>query len=391
VLLIIEDDEAFGRTLLGMVREHNFRGVVANTGAQGLEFARTLRPQAITLDLRLPDMDGWVVLDQLKHNPETRHIPVHVISGAENLSRGLECGAIAMLQKPVSSEALEDALGSIERFIERRVRRLLVVEDDETQRKSIVELIASGDDDDLATTAVDSGEAALEALSKERYDCMVLDLKLPGISGFELIKRVKEHTDWRRTPIIVYTGKELTREEDTELRGLTDTIIVKDVKSPERLLDETALFLHRVEAKLPLDKRQMLRRLSETDPALTGKRVLVVDDDARNLFAITTILEQHEMQVAYAENGQQAIDALKNQGPFDIVLMDVMMPEMDGYEATRRIRAQREHEHLPIIALTAKAMQGDREKCIQAGASDYITKPVDSDQLVSLLRVWLYR
>ncbi|HET8937640.1 MAG TPA: HAMP domain-containing protein [Polyangiales bacterium] len=390
VLLIIEDDEAFGRTLLGMVREHNFRGVVANTGAQGLEFARTLRPQAITLDLRLPDMDGWVVLDQLKHTPETRHIPVHVISGAENLSRGLECGAIAMLQKPVSSEALEDALGSIERFIERRVRRLLVVEDDETQRNSIVELIASGDDD-LATTAVDSGEAALEALSKERYDCMVLDLKLPGISGFELIKRVKEHTDWRRTPIIVYTGKELTREEDTELRGLTDTIIVKDVKSPERLLDETALFLHRVEAKLPLDKRQMLRRLSETDPALAGKRVLVVDDDARNLFAITTILEQHEMQVAYAENGQQAIDALKDQGPFDIVLMDVMMPEMDGYEATRRIRAQREHEHLPIIALTAKAMQGDREKCIQAGASDYITKPVDSDQLVSLLRVWLYR
>jgi CheY-like chemotaxis protein len=220
---------------------------------------------------------------------------------------------------------------------------------------------------------------------------MVLDLKLPGISGFELIKRVKEHDEWRRTPIIVYTGKELTREEDMELRGLTDTIIVKDVKSPERLLDETALFLHRVEAKLPNDKRQMLRRLSETDPALAGKRVLVVDDDARNLFAITTILEQHEMKVGYAENGQQAIDVLRNQGPFDIVLMDVMMPEMDGYEATRRIRAQPEHKQLPIIALTAKAMQGDREKCIQAGASDYITKPVDSDQLVSLLRVWLYR
>jgi HAMP domain-containing protein/CheY-like chemotaxis protein/signal transduction histidine kinase len=390
VLLIIEDDEAFGRTLLDMVREHNFRGVVANTGAQGLEFARSLRPHAITLDLRLPDMDGWVVLDQLKHTPETRHIPVHVISAADNLSRGLEVGAIAMLQKPVSAEALEEALTSIERFIERRVRRLLVVEDDETQRKSIVELIASGDDD-LATTAVDSGEAALEALAQERFDCMVLDLKLPGISGFELIKRVKENTDWRRTPIIVYTGKELTREEDTELRGLTDTIIVKDVKSPERLLDETALFLHRVEAKLPSDKRQMLRRLSESDPALTGKRVLVVDDDARNLFAITTILEQHEMKAAYAENGQQALDALRNQGPFDIVLMDVMMPEMDGYEATRRIRLQPEHAQLPIIALTAKAMQGDREKCIQAGASDYITKPVDSDQLVSLLRVWLYR
>ena len=390
VLLIIEDDEAFGRTLLDMVREHNFRGVVANTGAQGLEFARTLRPQAITLDLRLPDMDGWVVLDQLKHTPETRHIPVHVISAADNLSRGLEQGAIAMLQKPVSAEAIDEALASIERFIERRVRRLLVVEDDETQRNSIVDLIASGDDE-LETTAVDSGEAALEALSQERYDCMVLDLKLPGISGFDLIKRVKEHAEWRRTPIIVYTGKELTREEDTELRGLTDTIIVKDVKSPERLLDETALFLHRVEAKLPNDKRQMLRRLSETDPALAGKRVLVVDDDARNLFAITTILEQHDMKVAYAENGQQALDALRDNGPFDIVLMDVMMPEMDGYEATRRIRAQAEHKQLPIIALTAKAMQGDREKCIQAGASDYITKPVDSDQLVSLLRVWLYR
>jgi len=390
VLLIIEDDEAFGRTLLDMVREHNFRGVVANTGAQGLEFARTLRPQAITLDLRLPDMDGWVVLDQLKHTPETRHIPVHVISAADNLSRGLEQGAIAMLQKPVSAEAIDEALASIERFIDRRVRRLLVVEDDATQRNSIVDLIASGDDE-LETTAVESGEAALEALSKDRYDCMVLDLKLPGISGYELIKRVKEHAEWRRTPIIVYTGKELTREEDTELRGLTDTIIVKDVKSPERLLDETALFLHRVEAKLPNDKRQMLRRLSETDPALAGKRVLVVDDDARNLFAITTILEQHEMRVAYAENGQQAIDALRDNGPFDIVLMDVMMPEMDGYEATRRIRAQSEHKQLPIIALTAKAMQGDREKCIQAGASDYITKPVDSDQLVSLLRVWLYR
>jgi CheY-like chemotaxis protein len=211
------------------------------------------------------------------------------------------------------------------------------------------------------------------------------------MSGLELIKQVKEHTAWRRTPIIVYTGKELTREEDTELRRVTDTIIVKDVKSPERLLDETALFLHRVESNLPSAKRQMLRRLSESDPALAGKRVLVVDDDARNLFAITTILEQHEMSVSYAENGQQALDALERGDSFDVVLMDIMMPEMDGYEATRRIRSQPQHEKLPIIALTAKAMQGDREKCIQAGASDYITKPVDADQLVSLLRVWLYR
>jgi HAMP domain-containing protein/signal transduction histidine kinase/DNA-binding response OmpR family regulator len=387
VLLIIEDDEAFGRTLLGLVRDHDFRGVVAKTGAQGLEFARTLQPHAITLDLRLPDMDGWVVLDQLKHNPATRHIPVHVISGLDEAARGLELGAIAFLQKPVEAEAIDDAMNHIEAFLERRVKQLLVVEDDEVQRKSIVELIG---DEDVVTTAVGSGEAALEALEENSFDCMVLDLKLPGISGVELIKKVRENTAWRRTPIIVYTGKELTREEDTELRRITDTIIVKDVKSPERLLDETALFLHRVESKLPTAKRQMLRLLSERDPALAGKRVLVVDDDARNLFAITTILEQHEMVVSYAENGQQALDSLKG-AQFDIVLMDIMMPEMDGYEATRRIRSQVEHEALPIIALTAKAMQGDREKCIQAGASDYITKPVDADQLVSLLRVWLYR
>jgi HAMP domain-containing protein/CheY-like chemotaxis protein len=388
VLLAIEDDEAFGRILLGLARDHKFRGVVARTGSQGLEFARQLTPDAITLDLRLPDMDGWVVLDQLKHNPATRHIPVHVISASDEQARGLECGAIDFLLKPADPDELEQVMQRIETFIERRVKRLLVVEDDETQRKSLVELIG---EEDLITVAVDSGEAALEALGKNSYDCIVLDLKLPGMTGVELIKAMKENPNWQRTPIIVYTGKELTREEDTELRRLADTIIVKDVKSPERLLDETALFLHRVESRLPPASRQILRRLSESDPALAGKRVLVVDDDARNLFAITTILEQHEMLVTYAENGQQALDALASSTSIDLVLMDIMMPEMDGYEATRRIRAQQQHQQLPIIALTAKAMQGDREKCIQAGASDYITKPVDADQLVSLLRVWLYR
>jgi HAMP domain-containing protein/signal transduction histidine kinase/DNA-binding response OmpR family regulator len=388
VLLVIEDDETFSRILLGLARDHKFRGVVAKTGQQGLEFARQINPDAITLDLRLPDMDGWVVLDQLKHSPATRHIPVHVISGADEQARGLECGAIAFLRKPAEAEELEQAMTRIEGFLERRVKRLLVVEDDDTQRKALVELVG---DEDLVTTAVDSGEAALAALSENVFDCIVIDLKLPGMSGVELINAMKEHPTWQRTPIIVYTGKELTRDEDTELRRIADTIIVKDVKSPERLLDETALFLHRVESRLPDASRQILRRLSESDPALAGKRVLVVDDDARNLFAITTILEQHEMQVTYAENGQQALDRLTSGAQVDVVLMDIMMPEMDGYEATRRIRMLQAHEKLPIIALTAKAMQGDREKCIQAGASDYITKPVDADQLVSLLRVWLYR
>ena len=387
VLLMIEDDETFGRALLGFAREHGFRGVVAATGQQGIEMARVLRPDAITLDLRLPDMDGWVVLDQLKHEPLTRHIPVHVISASDEERRSLDSGAIAYLRKPAEKEAVDDALGRIQGFLERRVRRLLVVEDDEVQRKSIVELIGNGD---VVTTSVGSGEEALTTLAQEPYDCIVLDLKLPGMSGVELMKAVRDRPAYRRLPIIVYTGKDLTREEEMELQMLSESIIIKDVRSPERLLDETALFLHRVEANLPDPKRQMLRRLTESDPALARKRVLLVDDDARNLFAITTILEQHEMQVVYAENGQQALDKLASHADIQIVLMDIMMPEMDGYEAMRRIRAQPQFARLPIIALTAKAMKGDREKCIEAGASDYITKPIDATQLVSLLRVWLY-
>jgi HAMP domain-containing protein/CheY-like chemotaxis protein len=387
VLLMIEDDETFGRVLLGFARDRGFRGVVATTGSQGLELAKMFRPDAITLDLRLPDMDGWVVLDQLKHGAETRHIPVHVISGLDEERRGLDCGAIAYLHKPADKDAVDDALVRIQTFLERRVKRLLVVEDDEVQRRSIVELIGNHD---VVTTAVESGETALAALDEQPFDCVVLDLRLPGMSGFELMKAIRDRPDSRRMPVIVYTGKELTREEETELRLLAETIIVKDVRSPERLLDETALFLHRVEADLPDPKREILRRLTATDPALVGKKVLLVDDDARNLFAITTILEQHEMKVVYAENGQQALDKLAAEEGIQIILMDIMMPEMDGYEATRRIRAQPRYANLPIIALTAKAMKGDREKCIDAGASDYITKPIDADQLVSLLRVWLY-
>jgi CheY-like chemotaxis protein/HAMP domain-containing protein len=392
VLLIVEDDETFGRTLLGMCRDRGFRGVVATTGAQALELARSLNPDGITLDLRLPDMDGWVVLDQLKHDPRTRHIPVHVISALDSADerRGLEQGAIAYLQKTADLEALGQAMGRLQSFLERKVKRLLVVEDDEVQRRAIVELIGNGD---VVTTAVPSAEEALAVLDGDRepFDCVVMDLKLPGMSGFDLISAVKQRQGSRRIPIIVYTGKELSRDEETRLRQIAETIIVKDVRSPERLLDETALFLHRVESRLPAPKREMLRRVAESDPSLAGKKVLLVDDDARNLFALTTVLEQHAMKVAYAENGQQALDKLKADEEIDVVLMDIMMPEMDGYEATRRIRAQTKYATLPVIALTAKAMKGDREKCIQAGASDYITKPVDPDQLVSLLRVWLYR
>ena len=370
--------------------EAGFRVSTANGGRAGLERLTRERYDVLVLDLMLPDMDGWVLLDRLKHDNEVRHIPVHIISaaGTGEERRGLELGAMAVLSKPLEKEVLESTLQQMQEFLSRRVKRLLVVEDDDTQRQAIVELIGG---QDVETTTVESAEEALGALVGEPFDCLVLDLKLPGMSGMELIRKIKDNPAWRRLPIIVYTGKELTREEQSGLAQLAETVIVKDVRSPERLLDETALFLHRVEANLPETKRRMLRSIAYGDPLLKGRRVLVVDDDVRNIFAITSVLERHEMDVQYAENGHDALAKLAEDDTVDVVLMDIMMPEMDGYESMRRIRAQPKFKGLPIIALTAKAMKGDREKCIEAGASDYVTKPVDPDQLVSLLRVWLYR
>jgi CheY-like chemotaxis protein len=390
VLLIVEDDEGFAQILLDMARDRGFRGIVAGTGGDAMELARALKPDAITLDLLLPDMDGWVLLDRLKHDAEVRHIPVHIISAAGDGEerRGLEHGAVTVLTKPLEKEVLESTLQQMQEFLNRRVKRLLVVEDDDTQRQAIVELIAGTD---VEITTVESAEAALDALAGQPFDCLVLDLKLPGMPGMELIQRIKEDQGLRRLPVIVYTGKELSREEQSGLAQLAETVIVKDVRSPERLLDETALFLHRVEASLPEVKRRMLRAVAYGDPLLKGRRVLVVDDDMRNIFAITSVLERHEMDVSYAETGHDALAKLAEDDGIDVVLMDIMMPEMDGFEAMRRIRQQPKFKSLPIIALTAKAMKGDREKCIEAGASDYVTKPVDPDQLISLLRVWLYR
>jgi len=388
VLLIIDDDLPFAKILLELARENGFRGVVALRGDTGLTLARELRPDAITLDLRLPVVDGWAILDRLKHDPRTRHIPVHVISAVEEgRQRGLRLGAMAYLQKPIDHAALSSAFASVKGFVERRVKNLLVVEDDPTQRAAIVSLIGNGD---VHSTAVGTAQEALDALGRERFDCMVLDLGLPDMSGFEFIERVKANEAMRDIPIIVYTGRDLTQEEETELKRVTDAIIVKSVNSPEHLLDETALFLHRIEANLPESKRRMLQQVHQSDPVFVGKRVLVVDDDVRNIFAITSVLERQGMVVSFAENGRKGIEALKASPNVDVVLMDVMMPEMDGYETTREIRKDSRFAALPIIALTAKAMKGDREKCIAAGASDYITKPVDPDALLSLLRIWLY-
>jgi CheY-like chemotaxis protein/HAMP domain-containing protein/GAF domain-containing protein len=402
VVLIIEDEKSFAKILLDMAREKDFKGLVALDGEDGLDMAHAFHPDAITLDIDMPGTDGWSVLERLKTHPETRHIPVHIISGIRERQQGLKAGAIAYLEKPASKEALEDSFTRIGELIDRQVKRLLVVEDDEAQRRSIVELITH---EDVEITAVATATEALDELTKTHFDCMVLDLGLRGggTDGFELLETVKTDPAMKELPIIIYTGKELSAQEDTRLRKFAETIIVKDKKAPERLLDETALFLHRVEARLPEQKRRMLKRLHNTvhehdrrttlarSAVFHGKGVLVVDDDVRNIFSLTSMLEEHGMNVSFAENGQDAIARLESTPGLDIVLMDVMMPGMDGYETTRAIRDRPQFRGLPIIALTAKAMKGDREKCIAAGASDYITKPVDTDQLLSLLRVWLYR
>ncbi|PMB48518.1 hybrid sensor histidine kinase/response regulator, partial [Fischerella thermalis CCMEE 5330] len=387
-LLIVEDDTKFARILLDMVRQNEFKGIVAHSGNTGLALAQQYQPSAIILDIRLPGMDGWAVLDRLKHDANTRHIPVHVMTVEEGKQRSLQQGAIAYLQKPISSETLHQAITKIKGFVERRVKNLLVVEDDENQRQSIVDLIGNTD---VGTTAVSTASEALQAIGNGQFDCVVLDLGLPDMNGFELIEQIKQSPNGEALPIIVYTARELTRAEDVQLRRIAETIIVKDVRSPERLLDETALFLHRVQADLPAPKRQILEQLQNSDFQLAGKKVLIIDDDVRNIFALTSMLERYQMQIFYAENGSDGIEVLQNNPDINVVLMDVMMPEMDGYETTRCIRANPDFKSLPIIALTAKAMQGDREKCIEAGASDYITKPVDTEQLLSLLRVWLYR
>ncbi|HYP00883.1 MAG TPA: response regulator, partial [Pyrinomonadaceae bacterium] len=387
VVLIVEDDLNFARILLDLAREKNFKGLVATRGDAALALARKYKPDAITLDIKLPDRDGWTVLDRLKHDPNTSHIPVHIISGEEQRQRALHLGAITHLQKPVSREDLGSAFDQIAAFADRRVRRLLVVEDDEVQRMSIVELIGNGD---VTTTAVATGQEALDALQTEPFDCMVVDLKLPDMTGFELIEKIQKDLGRADLPIIVYTGKELTAKEETQLRKVADAIIVKEVSSPERLLAETALFLHRVEANLPEPKRRMLEQLHRRDPVLAGRKVLIVDDDVRNIFALTSALESHNMEVVHAENGQEGIDTLQATEGVEAVLMDIMMPGMDGYEAIRAIRQIERFKNLPIIALTAKAMKADRDRCIEAGASDYISKPLDIDQLLSLLRVWLY-
>jgi signal transduction histidine kinase/CheY-like chemotaxis protein/methyl-accepting chemotaxis protein len=386
VVLIIEDDLKFADILLKQAHAKKFKCIAAATGEDGLVLAMQYKPQAIILDLDLPGMSGFEVLAELKSTPALRHIPVHIMSVNERTLEPIKDGAVEYITKPVDKKELEEAFNRIENFISRKIKNLLVIEDDANSRIAIRKLIGNGD---VKTFEAETGEEALQIIHESRIDCIVLDIGLPDMTGFDFIYKLEKLPGVHIPPIIIYTGKDLSREENEELQKHTETIIIKGVKSEDRLLDETALFLHRTISDLPVSKQRMITELYDKESIFTKKKVLLVDDDMRNVFALSKVLKERGMEVTKAENGLKALEALDKEPDINLVLMDIMMPEMDGYEAMRRIRAQQRFRHLPMIALTAKAMKDDKQKCIDAGANDYITKPVDLERLLSLLRVWL--
>jgi signal transduction histidine kinase/DNA-binding response OmpR family regulator/CHASE3 domain sensor protein len=385
-VLVIEDDPNFARILYDLAHEKQYRCLVAFHADEGLELARQYRPDAVLLDIRLPDRSGLSVLQLLKDDATTRHIPVHVVSGSENGEAALHLGAIGYALKPATREQLMDVFRLIETKLTQKIKRVLLVEDDDRQRDSVVQLIS---DDDVDIVAVGSGEEALALLRTTIYDCMIIDLKLPDMQGNELLQKMAAEQLAAFPPVIVYTGRNLSRAEEADLHKYSRSIIIKGARSPERLLDEVTLFLHKVEADLSSERQTMLRTVRSRDRVFEGRRILLVDDDVRNIFALTSALEQKGVLVEVGRNGFEAIEKMDANPDIDLVLMDVMMPGMDGLEATRRIRADARFERLPIIAITAKAMKDDQEQCLAAGASDYLAKPIDLSRLYSLLRVWM--
>ena len=388
VLLIVEDDPGFAQVMADLGRERGFKIVVATRGTDAIASARELRPDAISFDIGLPDLDGWRVLDRLKDDPETRHIPVFLVSAADELERGRRSGAVGFLAKPAERGQIAAAFGRLRELVEQQQKRLLVLEGDLGRRSEILEIIGNSDVD---AQAVASASEALALLSAQRFDCIVLSTLGDYGPVLALLRKLEANTELRAIPVILYGPGELWASAEDELRALSSRMVLKQVRSLERLFDETALFLHRDAARLPEDKQAIVRRLHSTTEALAGRTVLIVDDDVRNIFAMTSLLERHGMQVISAENGREALQRLESTPAIDVVLMDIMLPEMDGYETTRAIRSMPDRRTLPILALTAKAMKGDREKCLEAGASDYIAKPVEADHLVAQLRSWLQR
>ncbi len=385
-VLVIEDEPEFARILFDLAHELDYRCLVALSAGEGLALAASQKPDAVLLDIRLPDSSGLSVLQQLKDNPATRHIPVHIVSSVENGGEALHLGAIGYALKPTSREQLEEVFRKLQEKSSQKIKRVLLVEDDERQRESVVQLIA---DADVEINAVGTGGEALSLLHEQIFDCMIIDLKLPDMQGGELLERMASEEVCSFPPVIVYTGRNLTRDEEAQLLKYSRSIIIKGARSPERLLDEVTLFLHKIESELSSERQTMLKAVRGRDRVFEGRTILLVDDDVRNVFALTSALESRGARVEVGRNGFEAIAKLDEVPGIDLVLMDVMMPGMDGLEATRRIRADGRFDRLPIIAITAKAMKDDQEQCLAAGANDYLAKPIDLSRLYSLLRVWM--
>jgi len=388
ILLIVEDDPHYARVLVDLARDKGFKVLVAARGAEALDLAKQFQPTAVSLDVFLPDMLGWTVLSQLKHNPLTRHIPVQIITLDEDRQHALARGAFSYVSKPTTTEGVSAALSQIKEYAKPRRKRLLIVEDNAAEQISIRELL---DHNDIEIVTTDTGAGALSTLRENPCDCVVLDLRLPDMSGFEVLDNIRKDESLSNVPVVVFTGRELSVEEDAELHTMARSIVVKGVESPERLLDETSLFLHRVITELPIEKQRMLEKLNSSDEDLVGQTALLVDDDARNIFALSSVLERRGMRVLTATTGSEAVALVEKNPEIAIVLMDIMMPQMDGYQTIGVIRENPALRRLPIIALTAKAMKGDREKCLEAGASDYLAKPVNTEQLLLAIRMWLHR
>lgn len=393
LILVVEDDPRFAEILANLAHEQKFQCLVTASAQEALVLAREHLPSAILLDIALPDASGLFVLERLKHDARTRHIPVHVVSGSDYADKALALGAVGYMLKPVPEEKLTEAFQALEARLTRRLHRVLVVEDDSVQRGALCKLLGSRDVEALG--ARDAADC-LAQLRASTFDCMVLDLSLPDASGFSLLETLSEDEAYQFPPVIIYTGRELSADEEQRLRRYSKSIIIKGAKSPERLLDEIALFLHQVVAELPAEQQRMIEKARSRDAALEGRRVLLAEDDVRNVFALTSLLEPMGVSLEIARNGREALAALarareRKSPPIDLVLMDIMMPEMDGLTAMREIRAQPEWKKLPIIALTAKAMANDQEQCLAAGASDYLAKPLDVEKLLSLVRVWMPR
>ncbi|MFK5856489.1 MAG: response regulator [Bacteroidota bacterium] len=388
VVLIIEDDYNFASVLLNLAHEHKFKAIIALDGESGLHMADYHIPRAIILDVGLPGINGYEVMKRLKQNHKTRHIPVHFISANDTDIKAFKMGAIGYLTKPVEKEQIDNVFDKIEAIISKPIKKLIIVEDEAIMRKSIINLMKS---DNIIITDVETGKEAFDKVSKEEFDCMILDLGLEDMTGFELLDLLKKNKVASNLPIVIYTGRDLTHEENDKLRSYSKSIILKGARSFERLLAETTLFLHQVESKLPDNKKKMLEKVHSKDDVIEGKTILVVDDDMRNVFAISSLLESFKANIIVGKNGIDGINKLHENSNIDLILMDIMMPEMDGYEAMRNIRKEKQYQNMPIIALTAKAMKEDRDKCIAAGANEYLSKPVDKDKLLSILRVWLYK